>query len=470
MTFSPTLGLRLGARPRVVAAALATLPSVATAPNNAGGTYKAVSGYTGPLIRVVNSGNTASLDISAGADGYVDSAAILAFTGGSSIDGVKVDIVYDQTGNGNHVTQTTDASRPVLSLGINGKPTLTFTGTNFFDLPAAYSINSQAVSFFMLGRYSGGAMFQSATSATSIFQQSTTVGLRLAFGNSSRVVSTNHYQNRAVTHMTSSAAALKIGQDGTLTATASAAAAGTATGGKLGNSSVANTALAGEIELFVFYPAALSDADAGTVCSAMKGMGGTIGTKTRQLVLICDSLTAGTGATYNRERAWYMAQAIGDQALIYNRGKGGRQLATVVSTDYATQMAGIYNAGMTKNVMAVLAGTNDLVSGGTASTLQTTFQSFATLANGTGWNWLAYDIPAYNAIDPARADFNTWLDANFGTYANGKVDLRLSAIGGGQPSNPSFYFDAVHPNSAGYQVWTNYELRTGGEIRTALGI
>ena len=452
-----------------VAPVLTTLPTVTTSPNLVGGAYKAVSGYSGALIRIVNSTNTASQDISAGADGYVDTAAILAFYGGGSIDGIKIDIVYDQTGNGNNLTQTTDASRPVLSLGVNGKPAITFTETQGMAIPAGYTMTSQALSFFMLGRYCRGAIFQSNTSATSIFQQATTIGLRLAFGNTTRTVSTNHYQNRAVTHLSSSAAALKIGQDGTLTATAAAASATTLTGGLLGNSSNASSQMVGEMEVFAFYPAALSGADMGTVTTAMKSMGGAISAKTKQLVLIEDSLTAGTGATFNRNRTWYITQAIGDQTLVFERGKGGRQLSAVVSTDYTPSMATIYNAGMSKNVMAVLGGINDIVGGGASgATLTTTFQSFATLANATGWQWLAYDLPAYNAAEPARSDFNTWLDANYGTYASAKVDLRASSIGGGQPSFPAYYFDAVHPNSAGYQVWATYELNNG--IKTALGI
>jgi len=88
--------------------------------------------YTGPSIRVRRALDSAELDIGFDAFGNLDTRALLTFAAGACF----VHTVYDKSGNGRNVVQTTTANQPriVNSSGqleqINGKPALFFDGDN----------------------------------------------------------------------------------------------------------------------------------------------------------------------------------------------------------------------------------------------------------------------------------------------------------------------------------------------------
>lgn len=80
--------------------------------------------YTGYAIRIRRSSDSTSLDIGFTANGGLDTTSVLSFIAGGT---AFVSIVYDQSGNGNHATQTTASSQPLLAVGgiiytLNGKP------------------------------------------------------------------------------------------------------------------------------------------------------------------------------------------------------------------------------------------------------------------------------------------------------------------------------------------------------------
>ena len=80
--------------------------------------------YTGNAIRIRRSSDSTSLDIGFTANGGLDTTSVLSFID----DGTAfVSIIYDQSGNGNHATQETALSQPLLAVGgiiytLNGKP------------------------------------------------------------------------------------------------------------------------------------------------------------------------------------------------------------------------------------------------------------------------------------------------------------------------------------------------------------
>lgn len=73
------------------------------------GLQRLLTSYTGPLLRIRNSATTVETDIGYGVDNRVDQSAITAAVGGSSATVVKL---YDQTGNGRHLTQATTGRQP----------------------------------------------------------------------------------------------------------------------------------------------------------------------------------------------------------------------------------------------------------------------------------------------------------------------------------------------------------------------
>lgn len=90
------------------------------------------SDYAGPAIRVRRSGDSAETDIGFDENGDLDVTALLAHCGGA--DGF-ITTWYDQSGNGNDLTQTVSSSQPFIVLsGVvnreNGKPAIGFDGVN----------------------------------------------------------------------------------------------------------------------------------------------------------------------------------------------------------------------------------------------------------------------------------------------------------------------------------------------------
>ena len=88
------------------------------------------SAYTGPLIAVRRSSDNATQDIYAKYDGSLDADSLLTFVG--SGDGF-VSVWYDQSGQGNNVTQDSASNQPkIVNSGAvelkNGKPTINKDG------------------------------------------------------------------------------------------------------------------------------------------------------------------------------------------------------------------------------------------------------------------------------------------------------------------------------------------------------
>lgn len=114
---------------------------------------KVILDYTGPAIRVRRSSDDAEQDIGfVGVD--LDIAALLSFVAGG--DGF-VTIIYDQSGNGKDIAQTTNSSQASLVTSglvnlLNGKPALSFDGTDdhYIRTPPAGELNSGEMSWFIV--------------------------------------------------------------------------------------------------------------------------------------------------------------------------------------------------------------------------------------------------------------------------------------------------------------------------------
>jgi hypothetical protein len=107
--------------------------------------------YTGPIIRLRNGTTSALADFYAMPNGEIDISAISAFAAGAQL---YVHTMYDQSGNGNNRTQTTNGNQPeyILSVAaLNGKPGMLFTagGAQAMTTAAAAANNG----LFLTGGY-----------------------------------------------------------------------------------------------------------------------------------------------------------------------------------------------------------------------------------------------------------------------------------------------------------------------------
>jgi SPP1 family predicted phage head-tail adaptor len=105
--------------------------------------------YSGSAVRVRRSSDNTEQDIGFDVDGNLDTTALTTFVGAGN---GFVTTWYDQSGNANNATQTTQASQPqIVSSGvivlINTKPGLSFNGSSYrFNLPTiSFSLNSISV-------------------------------------------------------------------------------------------------------------------------------------------------------------------------------------------------------------------------------------------------------------------------------------------------------------------------------------
>jgi hypothetical protein len=140
------------------------------------------SNYTGPLLRVRRSNDNAELDIGAVAtpdangDRFLDTTALLAFTGANS---GFVATWYDQSGNGRDVTQTTTANQPRIvnagvleTVGTSLRPAVRFTGGNVgFSAPVAPTVSISDFGINLVHREivrAGGAVWSLNNSGTPV--------------------------------------------------------------------------------------------------------------------------------------------------------------------------------------------------------------------------------------------------------------------------------------------------------------
>lgn len=91
------------------------------------GLRKLVSTYTGAVVRIRDTTGGAEQDVGLGADGWL---AAFTVTGNAAVV-----TLYDQTGNGNHLTQSDTTKQPLLvrpGVSFSGRPAIKFDGSNDF--------------------------------------------------------------------------------------------------------------------------------------------------------------------------------------------------------------------------------------------------------------------------------------------------------------------------------------------------
>jgi Alpha-L-arabinofuranosidase B, catalytic len=126
--FNPNLPVRFQPASANIFVPLSTL--ITTQPNFAYGLRTLISGYSGPLIQVERSNDSATFNVSASATGFLNTAALLNFVGGGT---GFVSTWFDQK-NGFKLSQATQAQMPIIvSSGTlqtqNGFPCLKFTSS-----------------------------------------------------------------------------------------------------------------------------------------------------------------------------------------------------------------------------------------------------------------------------------------------------------------------------------------------------
>ena len=425
-------------------------------------------GYAGPCIRVRRETDNAEQDI--GFNGAaLDIAAAQTFAG--ALKQLRVTKAYDLSGNANHATNTNPANQPLLQVDrtINGLPTITFDGTGsgttvlrYLDLPTTLAPDRAANSMFFVGALN----VSKQTAAAWEFSQSSIIytahtnkadpGFQVYNGNTSHVSGLQPPVNPMVLGIVSGAASSTIYVADKSDIRAGGLGSQALPGGRIGGS-LAGAAYNGQQDMFAFvvYGSALSASDVAAVQSGAKAAFLFDDSFAKQVIFDGDSITEGYGTAGLRNYVNKTIPALNSKARAYNLGVFGQTFGAML-TDGVARVDSLYGAGFTRNVVSIAAGSNDTANGVSAASLQTTFQNYCTARRAKGFKIVAHTIlprtDYTGAQEAQRAAYNTWLRANWATYADALADWAADSVMGAAnaAADPTLYGDGTHPPDAGY--------------------
>lgn len=176
-----------------------------------------------------------------------------------------------------------------------------------------------------------------------------------------------------------------------------------------------------------------------------------------------NSLTAGQGATAGMD---YPSQLIallttlGITGISWNNFGVGGQTTAAMASDAASQVDTQITSGV-QNILFAWEIGNDIYFNGNVSTAQTAFANYCTARRAAGWKVIVFtltprnqsssfgdSISAYNA---KLTSANTWLRANWTSFADGIVDIAADSRMDDY-TDSTYFSDGIHYTNAGYGV------------------
>jgi lysophospholipase L1-like esterase len=430
-----------------------------------------VAGYSGPSLQVVQSdGAGAAVDVGFASNGHIDTAAINALTGP-----LRVSVFYDQSGSGNHATQTTNGNRPYLNAGgrYRGKQGISHLTNHFLVVPAGVSLDRQNCTVFDVSApltWAGPLWSLGSLSTDRFYPQLVATQNMLSIWNAASAQNFNQTRFRAqamFSAVVGKAASSSVTTDNT-TQTGTAFNAGTSAGGFLGKNEPSPASYTGTKFLTAFYPSDKS-ADIATVRTACN-TAFDIFLATKQVLFPGDSITFGTGstdaqATYLHNNPRQTEALLSERVNVANLGVFGQTMATI----YTNRIQGTskYDAALAKNIQVILAGTNDinaLASGsivGGATTVWGTGTSgmlgYIQAQKATGWTMVVGTLTPrtwggtttdQSQKETERLAYNQLIRDN--AAAEGYTVADYANIAEFSPISTTYFPDNLHPNALGY--------------------
>jgi len=445
----------------------------------------AVTGSALACCRIVRASDSAEMDI-----GYrtisrqIDITTAMAFKASPS-DIIMVKTWYDQSGNGNHATQTTLANMPRLLADRNAIVAGTRRADNtapnaiprYFNIPAGVAFdrlgNTKIMVFASSVSIQGMTPYEFPNNAQSdalILSSSNLMSIRWypAAVNDKTPAAKDVLEFYGLgTGAAGSGIYRTTGAKSTITAPVTLAIAG----GYLGFSSVAsawNKAARQDYTLFAIYPTQLNDTqitDARTAAIAAFGIPTTFD---NNLVFVGDSITEGV-YTDDCKTLPRLASALvsASNKAVWNLGIAGITMATTV-TQRAAHEATLYSGSITgKNMFHLWAGTNDIIAGtGVAAAVMANIQTWVAAQKALGASVrivVGTCLPrtgfgaAGSAKDLDRQDLNTQIRANASingyTVADYAADPVLGLVA--TTANTALYPDGTHLSAVAYEQYAS---------------
>lgn len=439
-----------------IAAAAGLLDAVGgVAPAVAASTKKLFSSYSGPCLRVIRPSDSAELDIGFFGD-VLDAASLSAFLG-SEVG--KVNVFYDQSGAGNHLTQTVDSVRPKIeTITIGGVPAL-ILNSGQLDIPASVSVQRNTFKAFIVAEpFGAGAglssllQLGSGSNQVTVYQQTSRLN-----GNPGIAATTYRIQTRASLYaleLTATRAALDQNSE---SMAGSSPADLTMTGGYLGKTTLGAYPGQQYLSAAIIYARAVTASETAAISSALNtGFG--IDPAPDPAVIFCgDSITIASAAhSPNYYGYAKMAQRGLPSAKVFNFAGGGTQIQNDLAT-YSTTIGPVISMYSGKRIVFLFKGTNDLTLGArTAAQIYSDLQTYAGYIRASGGLVvIATLLPnsAWNTTQQTtRNDLNTLIRTNWASFADALSDFASNVTMGPQAaaSNTSLYGDGLHPTRLGH--------------------
>lgn len=373
----------------------------------------------------------------------------------------------DETGNGNHLTQPTVGYRNAIRTnGFNGRTSYVPPDVNNqqagWQLPAGFAVDRRNFTFFCVVRprsvqYGGDRAFLNMGALTELLidQGDNTGLLRVFDSGTNKATTVRHYANPFPLIVRGSASGTKLWL-GNQTSNLTAFAAGTSTGGVVFKRLDPGFTIGGDQYEWGFLAGQISDEDADRFVSYSTSRYCPV-TFGKQIVLVGTSLDEGANATNSMGYANLMSESLGGSWQLRNYATSGITLAQQ-STITAT-LAGLYDAGKSKNVAICNHGTNDLgVGGDNAATLLGRINTWATAMKTAGWYTVVGTIlpradSGWDATKESnRVSVNTSIRSGAVTNADAVCDWELDS----QLTDPNnltyFAADKLHLTDAAQPI------------------
>ena len=437
-------------------------------PTLAAGMKRLVSGYSGAGINVIRESDSAALDIPFNTrNDQLNLSVLNAFTGGAEC---YINIVYDQSGNGNHLTTTAgNANKPVIStkssnlIGVYKTATLNFDNTLRNLLIPSMSLSWNGITAFISCRPQWNQQnFTYWTFPTPQFSLNTfasTYGLWVA-QEAARVAKFSRCQPTVLGYVSNAGGANgSVYVDGSGFTIGGISVDAFTSAGTIFSAS--GNPYNGDFLGFVVYNSALNATNAGFVNAALQP---NVTRGNTQVVFDGDSITVCIGATYGQSLENQLQGNLITNPDMINLGNSGNTAANMASA-YSTNQSLTFNAGYSKNIYHFWGGTNDLhISGTTGANLwNNTVSPMMSAVVATGFTPVIGTIlPEFGesgGTTTQRLAYNALVLASGYTVADYASQTTMGNIA--NTSNATYYVQSgpgsgglqgVHPTTAGYAL------------------
>lgn len=361
-----------------------------------------------------------------------------------AVSGNTVQQWNDQSGAGNHATQSTSGLRPTYTTASSTGGRMSFAG-NQMDLPISIDRRSCSILLVLNIRNTATKYLIAANGIGFVLIMDSSGVIRVYHGSFLTATQRVRTCGPVAVLVTMGASACDVYVDQTSSPySAGALASGTQASAKIG----ANPYPYSNFREIAIWSREINSTEAGDVMTLAMSRAGITATAslTGYFIQQGDSITEGNGGTLNRNWPTYLG--VPPNVGLYNHAVTGRQLqSTLGAQDFDT------DANRASAFLLCYLGTNDISAGRTAAQIQADYTTYCNARVTAGFTRANIVIGTLAMRSNVARDVNVWLRANYTTIGGRLADVGADSLIGTETSGTTYGDSAnVHLNDAGYQL------------------